>query len=143
MAYQARTAGTPRPTRNLNKEVPLGILAPDRWHDVRIIKISTSAQSVRVTVADDHEDSLTTQLYLRQFNEPSQISERLKVLLAATAQSPTDLTTMAEEIMAGDHQILGELVGRKLRVKVGIQNNEPEVVQLQPFSKPSKGGFPF
>lgn len=89
-------------------------------------------------MADEHEDRLDTRLFIRAFDDPSQISTRLKAFLAATVADPNELMTLVDGIMEGEFHMLGSLAGRSIRCKVGFRGQDIDIMEFSRTDKPKR-----
>lgn len=136
MSYKTRTAGTARPTRDLSREVPLGILTPNKWHDVKVTSLSVSPTSVVVNVADTHGDKLDTRIFIHEFSSPSTLSTRMKAFLSAVSSDSNELMTLADQLLDGEFHVLDTVVDRQVKCKAGFKGDDIDIVQFNKVNKP-------
>lgn len=136
MSYKTRTAGTAKLERNLEREVPLGILEPNKWHDVKVTRLSVSPTSVLVYVENEHGDKLDTRLFIKDFSDHQQISMRLRAFIAATASDSNELMTLVDQLLDDEFHVLETLVNRKVKCKAGFKGKDVDITQFNKANRP-------
>ena len=128
-SYKARTETTKPIERDLKKEVPLGVLGIG-WHNSTVRNLTVSSTSVTFNAVDQYGDKLGTRLFIRQFDNPQSINERLKAFLAAVCADENELMSLVDMLLDGELHVLGTLDGRKLRVLVGYNGNDLDIIRF-------------
>ena len=128
--YKTRTAGTARPVRDITKEVPLGILEPEQWHNVTIDGISMSSTSAVIKVSDQYDNKLDTRIFLREFRDHTQVSQKLRAFLSAATKNSAELMQIMDDLLDGEFHAIGVLAGRSVKCKVGYNGPDIDIVQF-------------
>jgi len=132
MSYRTRTEGTTRLERDLKREVPLGRLGIG-WH-TGTISVSVTTTSCKLNVTDSFGDTADTLVFLRRFDSPNTINERMKALLSAVCTDSNELMTLADALLDGEFHVIGSLNGRPIRVNIDWNGTELDIVR---FARPT------
>lgn len=135
--YKTRTAGTKRLERDLRSEVPLGVLEKG-WHTATLRNISVSSTSLTCNAVDSNGDKMDTRVFIRDFADPTSINTRMKALLSAVCMDSNELMTLADAVIDGEFHMLGSLDGRKLRVEVGDNGDDLDIIKFSRCNTPKK-----
>lgn len=131
--YKTKTQGTKKLERDISTETLLGVLAPG-WHTGRVKNLSVSSTSLTFNVVDSTKDKLDTRIFIRDFQAPGTINPRMKAFLSAVCMDSNELMTLADAVMDGEFHMLGTLDNRRIKVEVGLNGEELDILR---FGRPA------